>query len=94
MSLSFIVPAYNSSKTINKVIDEIKAAISYVKIDYEIVIIDDCSVDNTYQLLQNIKEKNTNVQIIRNNSNKGFCKSFFIGVNKSNKELAPNLLAP
>ena len=29
--LSFIVPAYNSSKTINKVIDEIKLVISYFK---------------------------------------------------------------
>ena len=86
MSLSFIVPAYNSSKTINKVIDEIKLAISYFKTDYEIIIIDDCSIDNTYELVQSIKKKNTNVLIIRNNSNEGFCKSFFIGVKNSNKE--------
>lgn len=48
MKLSFIIPCYNSEKSIELVVDEIiKTVNTLSKYDYEIILIDDCSPDNT-----------------------------------------------
>jgi len=41
-----IIPAYNEENNIIKVIDDVKN----VNTDFQIVVVDDCSTDNTYQL--------------------------------------------
>lgn len=42
-----IIPAYNEQKNIRRVLDELK------KYDYEVVVVDDGSEDNTYQIVHN-----------------------------------------
>lgn len=48
--VSFIIPAYNSEKTIKRCIDSILGQTS--NIEYEIIIVDDGSTDETEQLVQ------------------------------------------
>ena len=47
MKLSIIIPTYNEEFTIKKLIDMVMS-VKY-PIDYEIVIIDDASIDRTYE---------------------------------------------
>ena len=55
MSLSFLVPTYNSDLTINKTIDQIESAVSKLEnFEYEILIIDDFSSQNSYTLIEEI----------------------------------------
>lgn len=60
MKISCVIPAYNESKNIIKVIDKVLPLVD------EIIIIDDCSLDNTYELA-----KTMNVIALRHPINRG-----------------------
>ncbi len=45
----FVIPAYNEEQNIKKVLNEIKRDVSYA----DIVVINDCSTDNTYEIVKN-----------------------------------------
>ena len=83
-SVSIIITAYNEEKNIsyflNKLIKNLK------NIDYEILIVNDCSNDNTYKLIKNFSKKNKNTKIINNTKNLGFGESFKKGVKLSKKK--------
>jgi len=63
MKLSIIVPVYNEEKTIEKVIKELKK----LKINKEIIVVDDGSKDKTPQILKKIK----GIKVITHKTNKG-----------------------
>ncbi len=63
--VSVIVPAYNASKTINKCIDSI---LNQTLKDIEIIVINDCSQDNTLEILKEYKNK---IILIDNEKNLG-----------------------
>lgn len=65
--LSIIVPAYNASKTIEKCV---KSVIEQkTKYDYELIIVNDGSGDNTRELIERIQDKH--IKLI-NQENRGF----------------------
>lgn len=55
MKVSFIIPCYNSSKTIEKVVLEIKESmLKLKKYDYEIVLVNDSSPDQTFSVIRQL----------------------------------------
>ena len=59
--VSFVIPCYNSSKTIEKVIEEIKDTMKQLaKYEYEIILVNDCSPDNTFEVIEELCRKNKN----------------------------------
>ena len=79
--LSFICPSFNEQNNINKLVNNIKKISRKLPITYEILLIDDCSTDNTKKIAKNIKNKN--FKYYRNFKNKGFGASFKKGINLS-----------
>ena len=77
--ISIIMPAYNSSKTIE---ESIKSVINQSYKDWELVIVDDCSKDGTVDLVNKIKEKHEDlyIKLYRNPENKGVAFSRNFGV--------------
>lgn len=75
--VSIIVPAYRHEKYIVDLLNSIIQQ-DYDKI--EVIICDDCSNDRTFQVALDyepkIKERGYAVQICRNESNQGVCKTF------------------
>lgn len=68
--VSVIIPVYNREKTINKAIH------SVLEQDYkniEIIIVDDCSIDNTVSVVQNAFSEDERVILIKLNKNSGAC---------------------
>ena len=73
--ISIIVPAYNEASTISIIIDKLINLSLINNIKKEIIIINDCSTDNTDTLVQKIIKSNPEAEIVyiqhENNSGKG-----------------------
>lgn len=78
--ISIILPVYNAEKTIEKCIESIVKQ-SYT--NFQLIIIDDFSTDNTYNICNNFKNNDNRIEIYRNNKNIGVSKSRNIGINKA-----------
>ena len=53
--LSIIIPCFNEKNTIEKILEKIYRSLkSYKILQYEIIIIDDCSSDGTIEILKNL----------------------------------------
>lgn len=60
--VSYVIPCFNSSKTIENVVNEISETMKGIKkYDYEIILVNDCSKDNTFEEIKNICKKNLKV---------------------------------
>ena len=53
--ISIVIPAYNEEESITETIDQIEEAFSQVSIDHEILVVNDNSKDNTYEILTELK---------------------------------------
>ena len=75
-ALSIIIPAYNESRTITKVLDKINEVRLPLDIGKEIIIVDDCSTDTTRDVIDEYirKSGSGHIRYMRNekNSGKGF----------------------
>ena len=71
MLLSVIVPCYNEAATLN----EILRLVREVDLDKEIIVVDDHSSDNSYQILQAEAENDLRMRVVRHprNMGKGAC---------------------
>ena len=67
MILSIIIPLYNEQETILELLYKIE---SLKNINKEIIIIDDCSTDNSLEKLRTFKKK-SNIKIIKHSKNLG-----------------------
>jgi len=70
--LSIIIPAYNEGKTIVSILDRILEINLINNIEKEIIVVNDCSTDNTDEvILKYIGEKNKNIKYISHEINQG-----------------------
>ncbi len=83
-TVSFIIPCYNSEKTISLVVDEIKQTIaSRGGYDYEIVLVNDKSPDNTFLKIKQLCENDTKIKGINLSKNFGQHGAIMAGLNNS-----------
>lgn len=53
--ISFVIPCYRSENTISDVVKDIESVMSsHIDDNYEIILINDCSPDNTIEMLKSI----------------------------------------
>ena len=76
--ISIIIPTYNREKYI---VNAIKSCLKQTYKPKEIIIIDDCSKDNTKKLVKKIKDRR--VEYIKLFSHKGACYSRNLGIRKA-----------
>lgn len=68
-SISVVIPNYNGKHLIEKNLPTIIAALEFSKVEYEIIIPDDCSKDDSVKF---IKDKFPEVIVVTNTTNLGF----------------------
>jgi len=71
--VSIGVPVYNGEKYIQRNLD---ALLAQTYKDFEIIISDNCSSDNTYKICQNFSKKDNRIKLIRQPSNFGMISNF------------------
>lgn len=63
--LSFVIPCYRSEKTIVGVIDEIKKILlQRNEYEYEIILINDCSPDAVYSVIQKLANSDKKIKVV------------------------------
>ena len=84
--ISVISPVYRADTIIKELISQTKESLEVVTQNYEIILVDDCSIDDTIKV---IKENNdlSNIQIIKNNENRGQSYSISKGIKKSSYDI-------
>ncbi len=87
MNLSVVIPAFNEEKRIEASLIKIYNYLRKHNHDFEIIVIDDGSNDNTINLLKDYSKKITNLLILKNKSNKGKGYSIKKGILKSKGEI-------
>lgn len=71
MDLSVVVPAYNEAESLPELAEWIDKVCVSSSIDYELVVIDDGSTDNTWDVLQRLSSGNSNIRAVRFRRNYG-----------------------
>jgi dolichol-phosphate mannosyltransferase len=82
MSVSIIIPCHDEEKDIELTVDKILEKINIV--DYEIILINDFSNDNTQEVLRNISLKSKKIKIFENTS-KGLGGAINKGIDETTK---------
>jgi len=84
--LSIIIPVYNEASTIQFILDRIFLVELPSKIVKEILIIDDCSFDNTPTIIKKYQDEHPNkdIQYFKNNENLGKGASISKGIHAAN----------
>ncbi|OUR98832.1 alpha-mannosidase [Halobacteriovorax marinus] len=80
--ISVIVCSYNHAKWIERCLRSITHQIHINKSDYEIILVDDGSEDDTCEVLSNIEDIK-NLRIIQNKQNLGLPKSLNLAIRKA-----------
>jgi len=71
VELSFVMPAYNEGDSIEGVLDTLDRALKDTRLRYEIVVVDDGSIDMTRVKAINYAHKNGHVRVVGYNKNVG-----------------------
>lgn len=70
-TISIAMPAYNAGKYIAAAIESI---IIQTYTDWELIICDDCSTDNTIDIIESYQKKHANIKLIKRSTNSGGCR--------------------
>ncbi|MCF8234517.1 MAG: glycosyltransferase family 2 protein [Bacteroidales bacterium] len=84
-TLSIIIPAYNEAKTIHLILDKIIAVDLPAGLSKEIVIVDDCSKDGTYETLEEYAKTHPDqdFKLLRHEKNAGKGAALHNGINEA-----------
>ena len=86
-TVSLVIPMYNEALNIGHAIDVAVDALQKYSSDYEIVIVDDASTDESPQLVAAAAEKNPRIRMIRHEKNRKLGGSLKTGYAAATKEL-------
>jgi len=78
---SIIIPVYNSEKTFEELINRIECLFNEMSLTFEVILIDDCSDDKSWDLLKKIHSSNSKIKIIRLIRNFGQHNALLAGFN-------------
>ena len=78
--LSVIVPCYNESLNIENTFNRIELNIKKITQNFEIIFVDDGSTDDSFKILKEISEKNSNLKIIKFSRNFGHQSAIYAGL--------------
>lgn len=81
--VSILIPVYNRESIIS---DTIESALNQTYDNIEIIIVDNCSEDNTYQICREFQAKDSRVKVFKNQNNVGPVRNWIECLRKSNGE--------
>lgn len=80
--LSIVIPNYNGGENLKRSIESCKT-IQITEDNYEILIVDNKSTDNSINIVTEMKKKINNIRLIENEKNLGRIQNWNIGIEKA-----------
>ena len=77
--LSVVIPVYRSEKIVPRLCDELRTALS--GLNYEIVLVDDCSPDGSWQAIEQQADGSPEIKAVRLRVNAGQDRAIMAGLN-------------
>lgn len=84
-SITVMVPAYNEERNLARAVNKVDRVVKSLFNDYEILIFNDCSTDNTGEIASKLAKHNKRIRIIHNKRNMGVGYSYRKGMKLSKK---------
>jgi undecaprenyl-phosphate 4-deoxy-4-formamido-L-arabinose transferase len=78
--VSIIIPVYNSEKTISLVCEKIIKTMVDNHIDYEIILVDDYSIDSSYEIMKDLNHRYNHISCIKLKGNFGQQNALLCGL--------------
>src|SRR5215213_10471226 len=84
-TLSVVIPAYNEGNTIHRILDSVRRVSLINDMDKELIIINDCSTDNTEEALLNYIAAHPELRIVyhKHEKNMGKGAALHTGIQKA-----------
>ena len=92
-SITVVIAAYNEEKNVKSVIDETIQMLVSMAIDFELIVVDDGSNDNTLEVIRACALKDARIKIIVHAQNQGIGSALFDGYQKAQKDYVTMLPA-
>lgn len=89
--ISFVIPCYNSSKTIESVVNEIVTTVNKRDDEYEIILVNDCSTDDVWNVIKKLRKDNRRIKGICFAKNFGQHSALMAGYNKASGDIVVSL---
>lgn len=86
-SLSVVLPAYNEEANIGPMIEDVVRVVVPLVDEYEIVVVDDGSRDQTAARVREKAEEHPQVRLVEHEVNKGYGAAVFTGLTSATKDL-------
>ena len=83
-SLSIVIPVYNSENCVQELLTQLEEVL--VLFDYEIILVDDKSIDKSWTILTHNFKKKANISIIKLSKNFGQDSAIMCGLHNTQKD--------
>ncbi len=90
MKIAIIIPAHNEEENIENVVKSIERTMI---LDYDIIVVDDHSNDNTAAIVHKLCSEYKNLYLVSNLSKPGFANALKIGFNNANSDFVLPVMA-
>jgi glycosyltransferase involved in cell wall biosynthesis len=85
--LAVVLPAWNEEQVIAQTVHRVVDTLSDVAPEYEVIIVDDGSIDRTGEIADALAVENPRIRVVHNRPNKGYGGALIAGFNAVEKEL-------
>jgi glycosyltransferase involved in cell wall biosynthesis len=79
MDISVVVPLFNEEESLPELVEWIRKVMSQHQFSYEIIMIDDGSKDNSWQVIETLQKDNSNIKGIKFRRNYGKSAALYCG---------------
>ena len=86
--LSIVIPAYNEGRTVHLILDKVRKTVLPNGIEKEVIIVNDCSKDNTEEAIKNYisNHPELNMRYLKHEVNKGKGAALHTGIEHASGE--------
>jgi glycosyltransferase involved in cell wall biosynthesis len=85
-SVSAFFPCYNDAMSIGKMVRDVRESLVEAVSDFEIIVVNDGSSDNSLQVLQELQKEVSELRIVNHEVNRGYGGALLSGIAASTKQ--------